>query len=127
MDKRIKLGCIGAGSRGQYLLEAARLHPAAEITAVCDTDPEALSACREKFALPASKCFTSADELLSSGIDAVIIATHIAKHAEMAVKALEAGVHVLSEIPTIGSIDDAHTLLRATDAHPETINMAGAH
>jgi len=125
MEKRVKLGCIGVGSRGQYLLDAAKLHPAVDIAAVCDIDPENLRTCREKFDLPAEKCFASADELLASGIDAVIVATHIARHTEMAIKALEAGVHVLSEIPTIGSIDDARSLIKATDAHPDTIYMAG--
>ncbi len=125
MEKRVKLGCIGVGSRGQYLLEAAKMHPAVDIHAICDIDPVNLNACREKFALPEERCFTSADELLASDVDAVIVATHIAQHTDMAVKALNAKVHVLSEIPTIGSAEDAGRLLRAADANPDVIYMAG--
>ena len=33
MCDKVRLGCIGVGSRGRYLLEAAAMHPAVEIRA----------------------------------------------------------------------------------------------
>lgn len=125
MKDRVRLGCIGAGSRGQYLLEAAKLLPGVDIVAACDPDTESLTACGERFGISPQHLHTSADALLRDGVDAVIVATHIAKHTEMAVKALAANVHVLSEIPTIGSIDDAKALLAAADKHPDVIYMTG--
>lgn len=129
MDRKIRLGCIGVGGRGQYLLEAASMHPAAKICAICDTDPEILESAQkslcEKLNLSDLQCFTSAEELLKTDIDAVIVATHIAQHTDMAVLALEHGKHVLSEIPTIGSLEDAKKLIAAVRAHPEVNYMAG--
>lgn len=129
MTQIIKLGCIGVGSRGCNLLEAAAMHPNVRITAICDTDPENLAACEkmvsEKLGVTGVKTFSSAAEMLKADIDAVIVATHIAKHAEMAVLAIESGKHVLSEIPTIGSLDDARKLIAAVRAHPEVNYMAG--
>ena len=129
MTDIIKLGCIGVGSRGQYLLEAASMHPAVKITAICDPDPENLAACAkmlsDKLSMTGVQRFPTAAEMLKTDIDAVIVATHIAQHTEMAVLALEHGKHVLSEIPTVGSIDDAKKLLAAVRAHPELNYMAG--
>lgn len=129
MTERIRLGCIGVGSRGRHLLEAASLHPAVEIAAICDTDPENLAACADMLAqklhIQGVKCFSSAEDMLAADIDAVIVATHIAKHTEMAILALDHGKHVLSEIPTVGSYADAEALLAAVRAHPELNYMAG--
>ena len=126
MHKTIKLGCIGTGPRGHDLIRAALLHPAAQVTALCDPDAENLAAARAILAHDAQVgLYSSADEMLKADIDAVIVATPISKHALMAAKALEAGKHVLSEIPTIGSLDDARLLFSATRAHPELNYMAG--
>ena len=125
MKKKLRFGCIGVGPRGCGLLEAVQMNPHAEVYAACDTDADNLAACGERFSIPKERLFSSAEEMLECGVDAVIVATHIAKHAETAALALEAGVHVLSEIPTIGSVDDAKLLLKACDAQPETVYMAG--
>ncbi len=63
--------------------------------------------------------------MLKSDIDAVIVATEISLHTPMAIKALEAGKHVISEIPTIGTFEDARKLKEAVAAHPELKYMAG--
>lgn len=129
MGRKIRLGCIGVGPRGQWLLQAAASHPAVQVAAVCDPNEENLNAClkklRDDLHIEGVKGYASRDEFLACGIDAVIVATHIAAHTESAVAALDAGKHVLSEIPTIGSVEDARALLRATAAHPSLRYMAG--
>ena len=130
MAQKIRIGCIGTGSRGRWLLEAAAMHPAVEITALCDVNPENIRTCQahlaERTRFAGVPAFSSYEEMLArDDVDAVIVATHIAKHAEAAVAALEAGKHVLSEIPTIGSVEDAKAILKAADAHPELNYMAG--
>ena len=129
MCDKVRLGCIGVGGRGPYLLEAAAMHPAVEIRAICDIDAGNLEECekmlRERLNIADVQCFSTAEDMLKADIDAVIVATHIAKHTEMAILALEHGKHVLSEIPTVGSIDDAKKLIAAVRAHPEVNYMAG--
>jgi len=67
---------------------------------------------------------TSYDELLKADIDAVIIASEPHNHTEHTIMALEAGKHVLSEIPTVYSVEDAKRLKAAVKAHPELKYMA---
>ena len=42
-------------------------------------------------------CCEDFDELLDSGIDAVMLCNYFHEHAEYAIKALKKGIHVLSE------------------------------
>lgn len=129
MTRKIRVGFIGTGGRGTYLLDAIASHPAVEITALCDPKEENLNraaqTAREKLGFENVALYTFIEEMLASDVEAVVVATHIAKHAEVAAQALDAGKHVLSEIPTVGSVEDARLLLRKTAEHPELKYMAG--
>lgn len=100
MDK-VRIGIIGIGSMGS--MHAAYISkgdiPNAELTAVCDIDPERLkwarSALGDKIRLfDDSKAFFD-----SHAMDAVMIATPHYFHPPLAIKAFEAGYHVLTEKP----------------------------
>jgi predicted dehydrogenase len=56
---------------------------------------------------PFARGVPSLDEALSSGVDAVIIATPPASHADLALRALEAGADVLVEKPLALGVADA--------------------
>lgn len=73
--------------------------PGAELTAVCDRNPQRLTWVKENLAGDVST-FEKADELYKSGVvDAVLIATPHYDHPPLSIKAFEAGLHVLSEKP----------------------------
>ena len=68
------------------------------LTALCDLDAEL----RERFAAryPQARMFADFDELLADDtVDAVVIATPVPTHYDLARRALEAGKHVLVEKP----------------------------
>jgi len=98
---RIRLGVVGIGGMGtfhaNYILKGEV--PDAELIAVCDTDPARLQHARENFG-ENIQCFDNADALCAANIvDAVLIATPHYDHPTVAIKAFEAGLHVLSEKP----------------------------
>ena len=96
----IRFGIIGRGNMGtshakSFLAGKVR---GMRITAVADSTPEKLLWSKEN--LPWAKAFTSAEELMESGeVDAVIICTPHYSHPELVMKALENGLHVVSEKP----------------------------
>ena len=96
----IRFGIIGMGNMGtshakSFLAGKIR---GMRITAVADTVPEKLSWSREN--LPWAKVFCSAEELIESGeVDALIICTPHYSHPDLVIKALSAGLHVVSEKP----------------------------
>ena len=99
-DKKLKLGIIGIGNMGSshirnYLKGSL---PEIELTAVADINPERLAWASEQ--LEGVKTFDSSDALIESGeVEAVLIATPHYFHPPIAIKAMEAGLDVMSEKP----------------------------
>ena len=128
MDKKIvKLGVVGL-KRGGYVAGTVIGDSNVVITAIADKDPEALKACKEDYEKKGAKdflCFDNYEDLLKTDIDAVYIATDKPLHTKHTLMALEAGKHVISEIPVIETLEEAKILRDAVKAHPELKYMAG--
>ena len=91
-----KVGLAGLGYWGPNL--ARNFDELAELAWLCDLSDEQ----RERFAAryPEARLTGDFDEMLSDdALDAVIVATPVITHAELAKRALEAGKHVLVEKP----------------------------
>ena len=100
MANKVRLGVIGVGNMGTGHLNniAAGLEPEIEPAAAADIDPERLEAA--KALIPGIRCFDSAEGLIHSGcVDAVLVATPHYFHPPIAIEALRAGLHVMSEKP----------------------------
>lgn len=122
MERKLKVGCIGLGPRGCSLFNILMKNPNVEAYAVCDREKEKLEKCKkemEKNGLYEIKYYEIYEELLASDVEAVIVATHIDTHCEISIAALNAGKHVLCEIPNISSIEEASKLLKAVKANPQ--------
>jgi predicted dehydrogenase len=96
----VRVGVIGLGGEGRVLL--AQTDPAfAEVVALCDINPAQLGLADEvlaKTARPAAPHVVEWKELIArDDIEAVIVATPLWSHAEIASGCLEAGKHVLCE------------------------------
>jgi predicted dehydrogenase len=95
--RKPRVGFLGAGWIGRMRLQSLVNSGTAEISAVADPSPQALSQARQiaPQALPADDL----DELLEMGLDGVVIATPSALHAEQARAALRRGCAVFCEKP----------------------------
>ncbi|EIP97773.1 putative dehydrogenase [Opitutaceae bacterium TAV1] len=107
---KVRIGIVGLGNMGSghsaniLAGKISRL----ELTAVADTDPAKLKR------VPQVKGFTSADEMIASGlIDAILIATPHYDHTTIGIKALKAGLHVLVEKPISVHRADCERLIAA--------------
>lgn len=127
-DKIVKLGVVGCG-RGVSVFWGARGNKNVKLTAICDHNPEKLEGARrfleDENGYKDIRCYLDVEEILKSDIDAIIIATDAIYHVPYVVKALEAGKHVLSEIPAVNSVEEAKQLKEAVNAHPKLIYMVG--
>ena len=122
----VNLGVVGL-KRGAYVAWTLIGDENVVIRAIADSDPDTLKACKEDYEKNGVKdllCFDNIEELLKSDIDAVYIATDKPLHTRHTVMALEAGKHVLSEIPVIETIEEVRILYNAVKAHPELKYMA---
>ncbi len=113
---RLKVGIVGAGggvgvSRGASFARVCQvLGEEAEVVAICDIVPEyADRAAVEVGARP----YYRYDALLDAGLDVVVIATPLPLHADQAVQALDAGIHVLCEVTACHDLASAERLVQA--------------
>ncbi|MFZ0063291.1 MAG: DegT/DnrJ/EryC1/StrS family aminotransferase, partial [Pyrinomonadaceae bacterium] len=109
--KGIRFGVIGLGIMGQEHARAIASNSLAKLVAVTDIQPKT----GHKVAADLNcTWFDSADEMIRSGdVDAVVIATPHWQHAELAVNALKAGLHVLCEKPLTVTVAQADEVLNA--------------
>jgi predicted dehydrogenase len=105
----LTIGVIGFGQRGRLALEAHRPGDGSRVVAVCDPSERSRAEAREAF--PDALVTASLDELLGSGVDAVMVFTPDDQHAAVAIPALEAGIAVFCEKPLAISIDDCDRML----------------
>lgn len=110
MNEVIRTAVLGVGSMGRHHARVYREMDGTELVGVFDADEYQASAVATAHGTHA---FNSIEELLSSGVDALSIAVPTSKHAEMAIRAMEAGIHVLVEKPIAGSLRDATDMMDA--------------
>lgn len=93
--KKFKIGVFGAW-RGASFIPIFNSFEELEITAVCDKSRERIEKAFGDLAYEIP-CYEDFDEMLDSGIDAVLLCNYFHQHAEYAIRALKKGIHVLSE------------------------------
>lgn len=120
---KLSFGIVGACGRGGSFRTAFEASEVARIHAVCDVDAERLPEAKEK--LGAAEAYTDYDEMLArSDLDAVLIGTPMPFHVPQAIAALQAGVHVLSEVPAGVSIEECRQLVATCKASSAMYMMA---
>lgn len=93
----VRLGIIGAGTRGTGIAKLLKKLPGLSVTACCDIMPDHLAQILTHTS-PNTKKYTDYRRLLEDkNVDAVIIATPLYLHYPMAVDTLTAGKHVYLE------------------------------
>lgn len=110
MSRKIKWGIVGLGNIAHYFVKDLLLVEEAELTAVASRDLKKA----EDFAKTynAVRFYNSYDDLfLDDLVSIVYIATPHHSHAELSMKAMKAGKHVLCEKPmAVNAIDAQHMI-----------------
>jgi len=106
----IRIGVIGYGYWGPNLVRNFMSAPGSAVMRVCDLRKERLSSLGKLY--PGLKTCTDSSELINDPeIDAVVIATPVSSHFDLAMSALKAGKHVLVEKPLAAKSDQARKLV----------------
>lgn len=109
-DQMISIGVIGYGYWGPNLARNAAEAAECRLAAVTDTSSAALARAQKQH--PSVKLYESGKDLLAdTSIDAVLIATPVSSHFELASSALRAGKHVLVEKPITATSAEARILI----------------
>jgi predicted dehydrogenase len=107
----VRVGLIGCGKVGQIHAAALQGMTEAELTAVCDVNAERAQTFADRYG---ARGYTEVETMLDkSKVDAVIIGTPHPQHVVPAVRAAEAGAHVLVEKPLASTLADCDAMLAA--------------
>ena len=111
-NDRVKVGIIGAGERGRFVLSQFVRSDKVDVTAACDVFGDNLDKARQ--ANPSAVGFTDHRKLLEAkDLDAVLIATPDHWHAACAIDALNAGKDVYCEKPLTLKIEEGPAIVKA--------------
>ena len=99
MADKLKIGVFG-GARGRVMIEVLMYHPDAELVAVCDKYQPILDsvAAKAKELGQTVACYPDFEDFIKHDMDAVVLANYAIEHAPFAIRCMEAGMHVLSEV-----------------------------
>jgi predicted dehydrogenase len=116
---KIRVGVVGVG-RGQAFARSSGL-AGMELVAICDTWEERLERVGRELG---TTTYTRFDDLLEHDLDAVILANYFHEHAPLAIKALNAGKHVMSETSACHTMAEGVELARAVERTGKTYFLA---
>ena len=112
----VTVGIVGLGYWGPNLARNFDAIAGCDVRWLCDADADALG--RLSTRVPAARTTPSLDDLLADdGLDAVVLATPVPTHAELAERVLRSGRHCFVEKPLGVSVAEA---TRAVQASEET-------
>ncbi len=116
MDK-IKIGIFGAW-RGNTYIDLMLEEPQIEIVAICDKNIDNLNA-SDNQKLKDTAMFKDFDSFLAEGkklgMNAVFLANYFHQHAPFAIKAMEAGMNVVSECTSASTLKECVELVEAVE------------
>ncbi len=122
-QKRVKMGFIGTGMRGQGMLWLTAKYPEVDISAICDIDDgmiESALKILKNAGKPEPRVYKNGDEdflnmLQNETLDGVYIATPWEWHHPMAIAAMKNGIHVGTEVPAALTVDDCWDLVKVSE------------
>ena len=116
----IRIGVAGLGYWGPNLARNFAALDGSELAWLCDADPAALE--RVGSALPSARRTTALEDLLADPeLDAVVLATPVPSHAELAERVLRAGKHCFVEKPLAQTVADAERAVAAAEETGRTL------
>ena len=117
---QIRLGIIGAGSRGQELMRYFLRVPGVRMTGLCDVYEPRFPAARKITGEDTPTYLDHRRLLEARDLDAVIVATPLSFHAEHAIASLQSGRHVYGEKSmgfTVGHCEKIVEAVRSSGKH----------
>lgn len=105
----IKVGVIGTGAMGQHHARIYSSLDNVDLVGVADVDRERVTSLAGEYK---TKAFTDYRLLLDEDLDAVSVVVPTVLHGEVALDAIDVGVHVLLEKPIADSLESADEIIR---------------
>ena len=111
---RVRFGVLGAG-RGTCMMEYCAKAGNAELVAVCDKSPQRLEEAKKLYGKDSITFYQDFEEFLKHDMDCVVLANYANEHAPYAIRCMNAGKHVLSEVLPVQTLKEAVELIETVE------------
>lgn len=123
--KEVKVGIIGTSKRGLTQVKNSKLVKEFKLTAVCDKYDALVKNAYDLADDSSISCYTDHRKMLrEADIEAVFIVVEPENNADIVCEALEAGKHVLCEVPLALTIEDCWKIVHAVEKSGLKFQMA---
>ncbi len=111
--RKLRVGIVGTGwIAANHIVEYLKMDDV-EFVAACDIVPGKAEDFCKRYGVENARCYTSDKEMYEKeSLDAVSVCTYNKTHAECAINAMRAGVHVLLEKPMCVTTEEAAEIMR---------------
>ena len=110
----VRIGVVGVG-RGRTMINHCDTVKGAKTVAICDNYDILLDKAKKDYADRDITFYDNYEDFLGHDMDVVVLANYATEHAPFAVKALEKGFHVLSEVLPVQTMKEAVELIEAVE------------
>jgi predicted dehydrogenase len=113
----VRIGWIGTGGRGNYLMKKVVKLPNVKVTTLCDLWPDNLRNAIPNAANPEVKTYQRHEEMLeksSADIDCVVVTSPLHWHARHSIAAMKAGKNVFCEKTMTRTLEDANEMVKVS-------------
>ena len=112
--KKVRVGVLGA-HRGRTMIDYCKNAENAVLVAVCDKAPYELEKVRREAGDLNVAYYDNFDDFIKHDMDAVVLANYANEHAPFAIRCLDAGKHVFSEVLPVQTMAQAVALVEAVE------------
>ena len=124
----LRAGVVGLGWAGQQHMAAYAARPDVELVALAGRETDKLEELGAGYGVPGDHRFTDWPDLLARAeLDVVSVAAPTSLHAPIAVAALDAGLHVLSEKPLAESAAAGERMVEAAERNGRVLDVSFNH
>ena len=124
----LRAAVIGLGWAGQQHMAAYAALPDVDLVGLAGLEPELLRELGEKFGVSPEQRFSSWQDMLQRNeIDVLSIATPTTLHRPIAIDALDAGIHVLSEKPLAENAARGQEMVAAAVRNDRVLDVSFNH
>jgi predicted dehydrogenase len=120
----VRVGVVGGGlvAQAMHLHYLAAMRDRFDLTGLAEPSPTVREALAARYGIPGAHADYRA-LLDAGGLDAVVICSPAGTHAEIALAALDAGLHVLVEKPMCITLADADAIVAARDRAGKVVQV----
>ncbi len=111
---KIKIGILGA-YRGTSMINYCKRADNAEVVAICDKSEDAINTQREAAKGMDITYYDNFEDFIKHDMDAVVLANYANEHAPFAIKAMNLGKHVFSEVLPVQTMKEAVELIETVE------------